>query len=298
MPWISQVKAVLEMYLSGESAGEAAVNLLYGTSNPCGRLAESFPLRIEDSPAYPYYGVEKDDVVYREGILVGYRHYETMKKKVLFPFGHGLSYTSFDYSDLKVDKEQIKDTDSLTVSVTVANTGNRSGKEVVQLYVAGNTDKIVRPIRELKAFDKVSLAPGESKKVTFVLRKRAFAYWDTEKGWTVASGAYQIQIGRSAADIVLATEVRVDSTDRHRPVFTLNTPMGDMMDCPAAMGVLQSVIGGFVSQMGEADVLSQEAMLASAASMPLRGIAALFPDVGIEQMEQLLEAINQAVAHS
>lgn len=304
MPWIAEVKAVLEVYLGGEAVGAATADLLYGKANPSGRLAETFPLRLEDTPTYPYYGVEKENVPYREGVMVGYRYYETMKKEVLFPFGHGLSYTDFVYSDLELDKAKMADTDVLQVSVKVKNTGDIAGKEVVQLYVASCTEDVVRPLRELRGFEKVTLAPGEEKRVTFALDKRAFAYWDIEQhDWYAPTGEYQIQIGISAAEIVLEKTVKVNSTTVLKPHFDMNTALGDMMKHPVAMGVLQQAMGAMmaganVSDSGEESVLSKEAMAATAAAMPLRSLLSFSPEAKAEQLEQLVAAINMAIEQS
>ena len=180
MPWIGRVKAVLEAYLAGQAVGEAAVRVLFGDVNPCGKLPETFPLKLEDNPSWLYYGGEGDVAEYREGVFVGYRYYDKKKMDVLFPFGHGLSYTTFEYSGLKLSADRIKDTDSLTVTATVKNTGSRAGKTVVQLYVGDVESTVLRPVRELKGFVKVDLQPGESREVSFILDKRSFAYWNRE----------------------------------------------------------------------------------------------------------------------
>lgn len=173
MPWLGKVKAVLEAYLGGQAVGGAVVNVLYGNANPSGRLAETFPLRIQDTPCYLNYGGEHDKSVYSEGIFVGYRYYTSKEMEVLFPFGYGLSYTTFSYGNLTVDKKEFKESEKLLVSVDVTNTGACTGKEVVQLYVAPKGGTIIRPVRELKAFEKTELAPGETKTVTFELDSRA-----------------------------------------------------------------------------------------------------------------------------
>lgn len=230
MPWLENVKGVLEMYLGGEAVGAAAASLLYGTTNPSGRLPETFPLRIEDTPAYPYYGTEREDVPYREGILVGYRYYETMRKPVLFPFGYGLSYTTFAYSDLFLDRERMRSSEELSVCVTVTNTGACAGKEVVQLYVSGWTEGIVRPVRELRGISKIRLEPGESRKVSFKLGRRDFAYWNEKAhSFLVSEGSYGIEIGTSASHIVLSRKVYVCTDDTWKPVFHANTPLIDFM---------------------------------------------------------------------
>ncbi len=194
MPWVNEVDAVLEMYLGGEAVGGAAADILFGDVNPSGKLAETFPLRLEDNPSYLYYTGEKDVVEYREGVFVGYRYYDKKKMDVLFPFGSGLSYTTFEYSNLTLSTDSMKDTDTLTVSVDVTNTGSVAGKEAVQIYVqAPENEILIRPVKELRAFGKVSLEPGETKTLTFTLDKRAFAYWNTTlHDWHVLSGTYTI----------------------------------------------------------------------------------------------------------
>ena len=194
MPWLNDVKAVLYAYLGGEAVGSAVVDLLYGEKNPSGKLAETFPLRLEDNPSYLYYFGEGDLTEYREGIFVGYRYYDKKDMEVLFPFGYGLSYTEFAYSSLRLDRDSLKDTDSLHVSVKVKNIGNRTGKEIVQLYVQDNESSVIRPVKELKGFEKVELAPGEEKEVSFILDKRSFAYYNTEiSDWDVETGDFTIK---------------------------------------------------------------------------------------------------------
>ena len=174
MPWVDDVKATLELYLGGEAVGEATVDLLFGRTNPSGRLAETFPKRLEDNPSYLFYIGTSNAVEYREGIYVGYRYYESKKMDVLFPFGHGLSYTDFQYSNLRVDRDIMHAEDTLKVAVDVTNAGDCFGKEVVQLYVAAEQCAILRPVKELRGFEKVALEPGETKTVEFTLSKRVF----------------------------------------------------------------------------------------------------------------------------
>ena len=222
MPWLGKVKAVLEAYLGGQAVGGAVVNVLYGNANPSGRLAETFPLRIQDTPCYLNYGGEHDKSVYSEGVFVGYRYYTSKEMEVLFPFGYGLSYTTFSYGNLTVDKKEFKESEKLLVSVDVTNTGACTGKEVVQLYVAPKGGTIIRPVRELKAFEKTELAPGETKTVTFELDSRAYAYWNTEiHDWHVETGAYEIQICRNAQEVLLSEKVQVESETVLPKVYTL-----------------------------------------------------------------------------
>ena len=210
MPWVDEPKAILEAYLGGQAVGGAQVDIIFGDVNPSGRLAESFPKRLEDNPSYLYYIGEEDKVTYNEGIFIGYRYYETKKMETLFPFGHGLSYTEFKYSNLKLDKHEMQDSETLKVSVDVENVGKVAGKEVVQLYVAPKKAKMIRPVRELKGFEKVELAVGEKKTVTFELEKRAFAYWDVDAhDWMVEKAGFGIEICKNAHEVILADEVTV-----------------------------------------------------------------------------------------
>ena len=212
MPWIGKVKAVLETYLGGQAVGLATIRVLYGETNPSGRLPETFPLQLEDNPSFLSYGGEGDIAEYREGIFVGYRYYDFKKAAVLFPFGYGLSYTDFEFSNLRLSANTITDQDLLTATVTVKNTGDRAGKAVIQLYVGDKESSVFRPVRELKGFEKISLQPGEAKDVSFTLDKRAFAYWNTElHDWTVEPGDFTIEIGRSSRDIALDASVTVNS---------------------------------------------------------------------------------------
>ena len=218
MPWIDSAKAILNMYLSGQAIGEACIELLLGKESPSGKLTETYPIKYEDNQCANIYGVDPKQAEYREGIYVGYRYYEKAGVEVRFPFGFGLSYTNFEYSDIKVSSDSINlDNCSETVKVTckVKNTGEVAGREVVQLYVSDKTNKIYRPIKELKGFKKVFLKVGEKKEVEFQLDKRAFAYYDVnQKSWLVPSGSYEILIGASSLDIKLSDSIEVISSDK------------------------------------------------------------------------------------
>lgn len=216
MPWLNDVGAVLEMYLSGQACGEAAVDLLFGDANPCGKLAETFPLRVQDNPSYLNFPGERDSVSYAEGLFIGYRYYDTKEMEVLFPFGHGLSYTTFSYDNMQLNSSSIKDTDELTVSVSVTNTGKLAGSEILQLYVADRECTSIRPKKELKGFSKVFLEPGETKTIFFSLDKRSFAYYNVKlEDWFVESGDFDILIGASSRDIRCKQTVYVEGTVRH-----------------------------------------------------------------------------------
>lgn len=195
-PWADRVRAILYMGLPGQAGGQAAADLLYGRVSPSGRLAESWPLRYEDCPSAAFYGKTKD-ALYLEGVYVGYRYYDKAKRAVRWPFGYGLSYTAFGYSDLKAEGR--------TVTVAVTNTGVVPAAEVVQLYVCPPQDGVHRPVRELKGFQKVFLQPGETRTVSFVLDDRAFALW--QDGWKTPAGIYGVEIGGLTAQISVEGEV-------------------------------------------------------------------------------------------
>lgn len=213
MPWIDDVQAILEGYLGGQAGAGGLVDVLYGIVNPSGKLAETFPLKLEDNPSYAYFPSGPKTVEYRESLYVGYRFYDTVGKEVLFPFGYGLSYTSFAYENLKIDKAQISAREPLTVKVTVRNIGDVAGKEVVQLYVSQNSPEVFRPNMELKGFTKVELQPGEAKEVTIPIDGRAFEYFSTTaQDWVVAPGTYRILVGASSQHLHLQGEVKVQLT--------------------------------------------------------------------------------------
>ena len=213
MPWADKVPAILNMFLTGQAGGSAVCDILFGDVNPSGKLSETYPLALEDNSSHNYFPGTTVSVEYREGVYVGYKYYDTAKKQVAFPFGHGLSYTTFEYSDIKVSADNIKDTDTVTVSFKVKNTGDVDGAEVAQLYVSDIESTIYRPVKELKGFKKVFLKAGEEKEVEITLDKRAFAYYNVNIGdWHVESGEFKILVGASSRDIKLETSINVEST--------------------------------------------------------------------------------------
>ena len=213
MPWIHEVKGVLHTYLGGQGGAGAVLDLLFGEVNPSGKLAETYPLQLEDCPASVFFAYDRAQTEYRESIFVGYRHYDAAEKQVLFPFGHGLSYTQFGYGNLELSADHLKDTDSLTVRCTVQNTGSRAGAEIVQLYVGKESSPLFRAPKELKGFRKLYLEPGETKTVEFTLNPRSFAYYNVEiKDWHVEAGEYGIWVGASSRDLDLVDTVRIETT--------------------------------------------------------------------------------------
>ena len=215
MPWVDEVSAILETWLGGQAGAGAIADAVFGKVNPSGKLAETFPVRLEDTPAYLNFPGEDGQVIYGERMFVGYRYYDKRNVEPLFPFGHGLSYTEFGYSDLKLSSTNITDNDKLQVSLTVSNTGKVKGKEVIQLYVADTESSVQRPIKELKAFDKIELAPGESKEVSFTLNKRDFSYYSkVYDRWLAESGKFEILIGSSSRDIRLKGSLSLSNTEK------------------------------------------------------------------------------------
>ena len=230
LPWKEEVSAILTMYLGGDQVGRAAVDLLYGRVNPSGHLAETWPLKLSDNPSYLNFPGEGGVVEYREGIYIGYRYYDKKEMDVLFPFGHGLSYTSYAYSDLAFDQGQMTDGGTVTVTCRVKNTGTREGREVVQLYTGRKQSDVRRPVRELKGFEKISLAPGEEKTVSFVLDTRSFAYYEPRiHDWFLESGEAVVEIGSSSRDIRLSGSLPIVSGRELPMTITRQTALGDLM---------------------------------------------------------------------
>ena len=225
MPWVDAASAILESYLGGQGGGPAVADILFGRSNPCAKLAETFALCQADIAADQWFPGAGRQVQYREGLYVGYRYFDTFRQPVLFPFGHGLSYTRFEYRDMAVvrsDRPHLQE-----VAFTLANVGERDGAEVAQIYVHPVNPTVYRPEQELRAFRKIALKAGESRRVTIPLDRAAFAFYAIEAGnWAIETGEYEIRIGASSRDIRLRHTVVLDGgTDvideaRRRPTFT------------------------------------------------------------------------------
>lgn len=304
MPWIDKVGAVLEAYLGGQAVGIATVQILFGDVNPSGHLPETFPRKLADNPSYLFYGGEGDKADYREGVFVGYRYYDKKEMDVLFPFGHGLSYTTFAYSDLRLSASEITDKDTLTVTVTVTNTGSREGKTVVQLYVGDDKSTVLRPVRELKGFEKVALEPGESKEVSFTLDKRSFAYWNEQiHDWHVETGDFTIQVGQSSRDISLTGTVTVKSTVELPRHYTADSIFMDIMTDPKAVQALQPLLDAIRQTLAPSgddateaakDAVSEDMSMAMLQYMPLRGVMSFGSSVTPEALQALLDSLNNA----
>ena len=240
MPWVNQVPAILETYLSGEAVGEVTADILFGNINPSGKIAETFPQKLEDTPAYLTYPGEGDVSEYTEGIYVGYRYYDSRRMPVLFPFGHGLSYTNFVYSDLILNKKEMSAEETLEVSFKITNAGNRMGKEAAQIYIHSAHTGKSRPVQELKAFEKVALEPGETKTITCSLEPRAFAVYETLiSDWHVESGAYEVRVGSSSRDIRLSAIVKINNGKLLPVKITADTILKDILSLPGADKILE-----------------------------------------------------------
>jgi len=264
-PWHDSVPAIVEAWLLGQAGGSAVAEVLFGIVEPSGRLAESIPYRLQDTPSYLNFPGENDVVRYGEGVFVGYRYYESVDLAVRYPFGHGLTYTVFALFDLEVSR------DGTRASVTLANTGDRAGSHVVQLYVSPPPSEVNRPRRELRAFEKVSLEPGASTRVEFTLDARAYAHWDTRtSGWVVPGGEYRVEVGHSAHDIALSAPVRL-----HRPApgkLTLESRVSEFLEHPVTGPLFARAADGAGAEGGVN-------LLDMVASMPMRRLMR-FPGVG------------------
>ena len=296
MPWINNVKGILEAYLGGQAGGAAVANILYGIVNPSGKLAETIPVKLADNPSYLNFG-GGDKVEYREGVFVGYRYYDTKQMEVAYPFGYGLSYTTFTYSNLQISNTNPTEKDTVTVSVDVTNTGKSAGKEVVQLYIRDLTGSAIRPEKELKGFEKVFLEPGETKTVTMELNKRSFAWYNTElHDWFAASGDYEILVGASSRDIRLTETLHLNSSQRLPMHVHMNTTLGDLLRNPetaeAAKKLIQKYLSGEAGSEAASEAVSEEMTMAMTDSMPLRALMG-FAGVSRKELDSVIEKLNK-----
>jgi beta-glucosidase len=281
--WEQHAPAILECWLSGQAAGGAAADLLIGAANPCGRLAETLPLRLEHNPSYLNFPGEHGHVRYGEGVFVGYRGYDALRLPVSYPFGHGLSYTSFDYTDLTATVTGNAEDDTLTVAVacTVTNTGRRPGKEVVQLYVTDPESFVSRPPRELKGFAKTAtLAPGEGQAMAFRLRSRDLSYWSVRHNrWVLEGGTFLRSSGASSRDLRLTTAIEVTAPP---PTVELDrmAPLEEWLDHPVGSDLLREAVG-VDERARPRGILGDEELIRVIGNFPISTLAA-FPGLGID----------------
>lgn len=297
-PWADDAAAVLEMYLGGQGVGEACDRILYGEVNPSGRLAETFPVRLEDTPCYMFYPGDGKKAVYGEGIFVGYRYYDTKKIPVRWAFGHGLSYTEFRYSNLRVGNGILKDKETLSVSVDITNAGSREGKEVVQMYISDRNGTSVRPEKELKGFAKVSLQPGEAKTVRFEICPRDLAYYEEEiHDWYAPAGTYRVLIGHASDDIVLEADIEYQ-TECLLPLYVDGTTtVGDLLADPRTAQAAQQIFLQSPAQTTEQasenveSEADKEMLRALMEGMPLKSLVSLGA-MTWEQEETVIKTLN------
>jgi len=252
LPWADRVPAIVEAWLGGQAGGGAIADVLTGRINPSAKLSETFPVRLEDTPPYPEFPAKNQEANYGEGIFIGYRYYDARNLKPLFPFGFGLSYTTFSYANLRVMPVAVGNTENVSVEVTVKNTGKVSGKEVVQLYVREEQPRVMRPEKELKAFAKVALEPGEEKTVNFQLQARDFAYYDVMRGaWLVKPGDFAILVGASSQDLRLRQTVEVHASEAKPLPLTRDSLLKEFKDHPQGRAFYPELVEGF--GMGDPD---------------------------------------------
>lgn len=294
LPWLDQVAGLLCVHLGGEQVGAATVDLLFGEETPSGHLAETWPMKLADNPSHLNFPGEDGIVTYAEGIYVGYRYYDKKEMAVRFPFGYGLSYTSFEYSNLRVDQDKITDKESVTVSCDVTNVGACTGKAAPQLYISDVQSTVRRPVRELKGFDKVELAPGETATVTFTLDKRSFAYYEPKcHDWFVESGEFIIGIGESSRDIRQSTKVCVEGTVLLPFTITKTTTIGQLLRHPKGASFVQQMMGARQSSanaqnMGEGSEKMVQNMMFE---MPL-GALVSYGRMTAQQLDGLIAMLN------
>jgi beta-glucosidase len=295
MPWRDAPKAILETWLAGQAGGQAKADVLLGRANPSGKLASTFPKRLDDTPASLNFPGEDREVVYGERFFVGYRYYDEKNVEPLYPFGHGLSYTSFAVGDLTLSADSATSREGVTARATVTNTGDRPGQEVVQLYLHDPESRLRRPPQALRAFEKVALDPGETAEVQFALRGRDFAAWDNRRDrWTVESGTYEVRVGTSSRDLPLRQTVSIEGPPADQgPVLDRYSTIDQWLQDPQGREVIEPLLrkmqaamgGGGGGEMGLSDLFG---------SLPLSTLASFsggaLTDAMIEKMVQRVQS--------
>jgi len=291
LPWLDDAPAVLEAWLGGQAAGGAIADVLVGRVNPSGKLSETFPVRLEDTPAYLSFPTAGDGTArFTEGVFTGHRWYDARRIAPLFPFGHGLSYTTFAYEGLTVDASGFAAGGAVEITVSIENTGDRAGAEVVQVYVGQSAPRLPRPVRELKAFAKVALEPGVDRTLQFSLDWRDFAWWDAvSHGWVMDSGEYEIAIGASSADIRLSARIALESSHEAPVTIDRGTPFSEVLAHPAGRRQLQPILDGMARQFGGGD--AGELMMLFMAATPLRKLV-IMGVLTEAELDDLIAAAN------
>ncbi len=293
IPWLDKTEGVLEGWLGGQAGAGGITDVLFGKVNPSGKLAETFPVRLEDTPSFFNFPGDEGNVLYGERLFVGYRYYDKKKVNPLFPFGYGLSYTSFDYSNLKVSKKEFTDKEGLSVSINVKNTGKVKGKEIVQLYVTDKKSRLQRPIKELKKFAKIELNPGEEKEVKFQLESRDFSYYDSHiKMWIAESGEFTILVGASSADIRQTVTVNLKSTQKVPLAFNEYTFIREYWDNKETREMLKKLVPNWIGWwIPEGKTLDEAEIMGFFLDHPI--IKLPYLSKGEATHEQIMELVEQ-----
>lgn len=290
MPWLSRVKSVVEGYLGGQAFGGAAADILFGVVNPSGKLAETYPMRVQDNPSYLYFPGDGESVKYQEGLFVGYRHYDSIDIAPLFPFGYGLSYTRFSFDAIEADRERISDEEEVNVTVTVTNRGEREGTETVQLYVRCPDYPVQKPFQELKGFGKITLKPGESGRVVITLGKRAFAYFDEKIGdWRAPAGSYELAAGSSSRDIHGTCRITLIPSRVEKIIYTRNSSISEIY----MSEVGKSYLDGMSEELQKQRGMTPDRLISFFKDMPLRSLQVLAGElINEEKLTELLNRLN------
>lgn len=302
LPWADRIPGILEMHLGGQGVGEASDALLFGDANPSGHLTETWPMRLKDNPSYLYCPGDGKTSVYGEGIYVGYRYYDKKELPVRFAFGHGLSYTTFAYANLRTSLECFGDHDTVEVLVDVTNTGSVKGKAVAQLYISDCTGTANRPVKELKGFEKVELEPGETKTVSMEIDARALSYYHVELGdWYAKSGSYMLMIGSASDQIEIQKEIRFTTQKLLPLVVGPSTTIGELMKDPRTAPVIMQFVSSTIKNRAagsmdddtdsESDKKAKEAMMDG---MPLKSLVS-FGVMSIEELERFTDMLNASI---
>lgn len=292
MPWAKKVKGILNGYLLGQAGGSAIASILFGEVSPSGKLSETFPIKLEDNPSYLDFPGSNDIVKYGESIFVGYRYYDFKNMDVLFPFGHGLGYTDFEYIDISTDRDVYSEDEEINVVVKIKNIGNFKAKEVIQVYSHNVNSKVIRPFKELKAFEKVELDVGEEKEVTIKLKTSEFSYFNEDKGrFYVEEGEYDILVGSSSRDIRLEKRIKIKKVAEEKQKYHLNSTIQDIIKTEESKRLLYELLGEI--ENADENNVQQKMMKEFYLNLPLRGL--LYYSGGkfdLQSLNKLIEMLN------
>lgn len=294
-PWSKYANAILEAWLPGQAGGGAIADILFGIVNPSGKLPATFPAKVQDIPTYLDYVDPENNLYHKEGIYVGYRYYDIKDMEVEYPFGFGLSYTTFDYSDLSLNNDVIKETDTLEVKLKVKNTGKYFGKEIIQLYVKNFISTSPKSLKELKTFTKVTLFPGEEKEVIFKLNPNIFSHFDIAgHNWVVESGPYEILIGKSSREIVLSKNLYVQSSYVPQIAYTRNTLIVEFIKNQKSKPIIEPFLRTALQNIMP-DEAQREQFGDYLKSMPIRKLIIVSQGAFTEEMlNDILSTVNKS----